>query len=103
MAGLAPFDEARYGQEAAAFERAVGKVEATVKGGKKYLVGGELTLADLEVASLLFFAGGFLWDAEARRAAPATVEYVRGIAATPEFARVFGEFKPVETRVKGGA
>ncbi|ROW01430.1 hypothetical protein VPNG_07607 [Cytospora leucostoma] len=100
---LAPFDEGRFGQEAAAFERAVGKVEAAVKGGKKYLVGEELTLADLEVASLLFFAGGFLWDAEARKAAPATVEYVKGIAATPEFAKVFGEFKPVETRVRGGA
>ncbi|KAJ0114296.1 hypothetical protein N8I77_003312 [Diaporthe amygdali] len=103
MLKFQPFDETRYNFSASAFERSLQKVEAAVKGGKKYLVGEQLTLADLEVVASLFFASGFLLDAEMRKTAPATIEYLKGIAATPEFAKVFGEYKPVETRVKGGA
>lgn len=103
MAKLVPFDGSRYGFSASAFERALQKVEAAAKGGKKYLVGEQLTLADLTVASALFWATGFLLDAEMRKTAPATIEYLKGIAATPEFAKVFGEYKPCETRVKGAA
>ncbi|KAI3397114.1 hypothetical protein diail_11175 [Diaporthe ilicicola] len=100
---LMPVDEPRYNFSASAFERALSKVEASVKGGKKYLVGEQLTLADLMVAGALFFASGFLLDAEMRKTAPATIEYVKGIAAIPEFAKVFGEYKPVESRMKGSA
>lgn len=103
MIKLVPFEGARYEFSASAFERALQKVEATVKGTKKYLVGEQLTLADLTVAAALFWASGFLLDAEMRKTAPATIEYLKGIAATPEFAKVFGEYKPCETRVKGGA
>lgn len=103
MLKYVPFDEARYSFSAGAFERALQKVEAAVKGGKKYLVGEQLTLADLMVSAALFFASGFLLDAEMRKTAPGTIEYLKGIAATPEFAKVFGEYKPCETRVKGGA
>lgn len=104
MLKFVPFDAARYDFSAAAFARAVSRVEAAVKDGRQYLVGDKLTLADLEVAAALFYAGGFLMDAEMRQAAPATVEWLKGIiAATPEFAKVFGEYKPCETRVKGGA
>lgn len=103
MIGFVPFDAARYDISAAAFTRALGRVETAVKGGNKYLVGDQLTLADLEVAAALFYAGGFLMDAEMRKAVPGAVEYVKGIAATPEFAKVFGEYKPCETRVKGGS
>lgn len=100
MLKYVPFDEARYNFSASAFERALQKVEAEVKGGKKYLVGEQLTLADLMVSAALFFASGFLLDAEMRKTAPATIEYLKGIAATPEFAKVFGEYKPCESRVK---
>lgn len=103
MFKLVPFDGSRYDFSASAFERALQKVEAAAKGGKKYLVGEQLTLADLTVAAALFWAAGFLLDAEMRKTAPATIEYLKGIAATPEFAKVFGEYKPCETRVKGGA
>lgn len=100
MLKYVPHDEARYSFSASAFERALQKVEAEVKGGKKYLVGEQLTLADLMVSAALFFASGFLLDAEMRKTAPATIEYAKGIAATPEFAKVFGEYKPCESRVK---
>ncbi|KAF3769155.1 glutathione S-transferase [Cryphonectria parasitica EP155] len=98
---FAPYDEAQHGKSAAAFERALGKVETAVKGGKKFLVGDQLTLADLMVSAALFFSSGFLLDAEMRKNAPATVEYLKGIASTPEFAKAFGKFKPCEVRYKG--
>lgn len=103
MIKLQPFDEARYNFSASAFERALTKVEAAVKDGRKYLVGEQLTLADLMVAAALFNTSGFLLDAEMRKTAPATIEYLKGIAAIPEFAKVFGEYKPCENRVRGGA
>lgn len=86
---------------AAGFRRALGKVEATVRDGRKYLVGDELTLADLMVAALLFHTSGFLLDAEERKEAPASVEWLKGIAAIPEFAKHFGEYKPCEKRFTG--
>ncbi|KAG8159359.1 hypothetical protein KVR01_011020 [Diaporthe batatas] len=103
MIKLVPFDGSRYDFSASAFERALQKVEAAAKSGKKYLVGEQLTLADLTVSAALFWASGFLLDAQMRKAAPATVEYLKGIATTPEFAKVFGEYKPCETRIKGAA
>lgn len=99
--GFRPYDAAAHGAAAAGFQRALGKLEATVSDGRRYLVGGELTLADLMVAALLFHASGFLLDAEMRAAAPKSVEWLKGIAATPEFAKRFGEYKPCEKRVAG--
>ncbi|ROW00367.1 hypothetical protein VMCG_07244 [Cytospora schulzeri] len=98
-----PYNEGQFNASAAAFERALGKIEHTVKGGKKYLVGEQLTLADLEVAAALSFASSFLLDAEMRAKVPGTVEYLKGILALPEVAKVFGEYKPCETRLKGNA
>lgn len=100
MFGLIPYDEASQGVSAERFERALGKVEATVKSGKKYLVGEELTLADLMVVSALYMAGGPIFDAEMRAKVPATIEYVKGISSIPEFAKFFGEFKPCEKRFR---
>lgn len=76
MLKFIPFDAARYDFSAAAFARAVSKVETAVKGGKKFLVGEQLTLADLEVAAVLFYASGFLLDAEMRKEAPGAIEYL---------------------------
>lgn len=95
------FDAASYDTAASLFERALTKVEAAVKGGKKYLVGDQLTLADLEVAPFLQFTSDFLFDAEMGAKFPATVEYVKGIAAVPEVAKFFGEFKLIEKRIRG--
>lgn len=100
MYKLIPYNEAQQASSAERFERALGKIEAAVKAGKKYLVGEELTLADLMVVSALYMAGGPIFDAEMRAKVPATVEYVKSISSIPEFAKAFGEFKPCETRVK---
>lgn len=101
--GMRPYDAAAYDFEASQFERALGKVEAAVQGGKKYLVGDELTLADLEVALYIHATAAYLFDAELAAKVPATVAYVKGIVAIPEVAKFFGEFKPVEKRKRGGA
>lgn len=94
-----PYDAAQQTAAADRFERALGKIEATVKGGKKFLIGEALTLADLMVVSALYSAVSFLFDAEMGAKLPATVEYVKGIAATAEVAKVFGEWKLGEKRV----
>lgn len=98
---IIPYVEETHATAAERFQRALGKVEAAVQGGKKYLVGEQLTLADIMIASTLFFMSNFLLDAEMRKTAPSTIEWVKGIAATPEFAKHFGEYKPCETRLKG--
>ncbi|PSR88917.1 hypothetical protein BD289DRAFT_366584 [Coniella lustricola] len=86
---------------ALAFQRALGKIEATVKDGRKYILGGnELTLADVTVASILHFTSSFLLDAEMRKVVPATMEYLKGIETVPEFAQAFGELKTCEVRAK---
>ncbi|POS76913.1 hypothetical protein DHEL01_v204689 [Diaporthe helianthi] len=103
MAKIVPFNSSQYDSSASAFERALQRVEVATKGGKKYLVGEQLTLADLTVTAALFWASGFLLDAQMAEAAPATIGYVKTIAATPEFSKVFGEYKTCEARVKGGA
>lgn len=83
------------------FQRALGKVEATLKDGRKHLVGDQLTLADIMVASMLFFTSSFLLDADMRKTAPASMEWLKSIVAIPEFAKYFGEYKPCETRNTG--
>lgn len=98
---IRPYDEAVHGFHASQFERALGKVEAAVQGGKKFLVGEELTLADLEVASVLHASSAFLFDVEMTKKAPATTEWLKGVLAVPEVAKYFSEFKPVEKRITG--
>ncbi|KAJ4396371.1 hypothetical protein N0V93_000590 [Gnomoniopsis smithogilvyi] len=100
MYKLIPYDEASQAVSAERFERALTKIEGTVKDGKKFLVGEELTLADLMVVSALYMAGGPIFDAEMRAKVPATLEYVKGISSIPQFAKVFGDFKPCEKRFK---
>lgn len=95
-----PYDQARVDQCAAALERALKRIDAAVAGGKAYLEGDELTLADIMVAGALFMPLGFFIDAEMRKTAPNAIKYLENLAAQPEFKKVFGELKQCETRVK---
>lgn len=97
--GAVPYDAARQEHAAQFFERALGKIEAAAKGGKKFLVGEELSLADLMVVSSLYMAGKALFDDEMRAKVPATVAYIKGIVAGKEFAEAFGEWAPCAKRV----
>lgn len=96
---LIPFDEARYEKCAADTLRALKCLEAALQGGKKYLVGDSLTLADIMVSGTLFAATKFLVDAEMRKEAPNVVAWLQGLAALPEF-EPLGELVLCETRTK---
>lgn len=97
--GMVPFNAETHGPAAERFQRALGKIEATVADGRKFLVGDELTLADILVASHLFTISLFLLDADMRKAVPKTIEWLKGIAVIPEVAKYYGEYKPVEKRI----
>lgn len=95
-----PYDEARMTQCATSIERALQRIDIAVQGGKQYLEGDELTLADIMVAGALFMPMSFFVDAEMRKAAPNATKYLENLAAQPEFQKVFGELKQCETRAK---
>ncbi|KAI0841166.1 glutathione S-transferase [Hypoxylon sp. FL0890] len=96
---MAPFDEQKYNASAANLERALKRIEVALQGGKKYLVGDNVTLADIMVAGTLFFGGKFLIDAEMRKDIPNVVAWLKGLAALPEF-KALGDLTLCETRVK---
>lgn len=95
-----PFDEARYDQCAANFERALKRLDVALQGGKKFLVGDQLTFADVMVLGPLSLATKVLVDAEMRKAAPNVEGYLRGLLEIPELKKAFGELVLIETRVK---
>ncbi|RSL78220.1 hypothetical protein CEP51_008398 [Fusarium floridanum] len=95
-----PHEEGTYGMMIGGFEKGVQRLEAALAGGKQYLVGEQVTLADIMVFSALSFALGFLFDEEMRSKAPETVRYLKALLEQPAFKKVFGELKMVETRVK---
>lgn len=96
-----PFNEALYNTCLANVERACKRIETALAGGKKYLVGDELTLADIMVGGVLFPSFKFFVDAEIRKDLPNTVAWFQNLAETKEFKDVFGPLEMCETRTKG--
>lgn len=92
-------DAKRFNDSMAAFDRNVKYLEGALKGGKKYLVGDKMTLADIMVTS--FFWYGFKWliGAELRKELPNLVAYIQSYAALPEFKKYYGELEMCEDRV----
>lgn len=101
LAKFIPYDEARYNQAASALERALKRVEIALEGGKKFLVGDQLTFADVVVLGPLQCGSKFLVDTEMRKAAPSLEGYLRGLLEVPELKKQFGELEVVETRLRG--
>ncbi|RYP33845.1 hypothetical protein DL767_004575 [Monosporascus sp. MG133] len=97
---LEPYDESRYNTCLANAERACKAIETVLAGGKKHLVGDELTLADIMVAGILFWAFKFFVDAELRKGLPNTVAWIQNVTGTKEFKDVFGPLEMCETRTK---
>jgi elongation factor 1-gamma len=75
-------------------------LETALKGGKKYLVGDNLTMADIMVTSLMYHGFKYLIDAEFRKELPNVVAYAQAFAALPEHKKYYGELEMCETRVK---
>jgi elongation factor 1-gamma len=95
-----PYDEARYNQHIGMFERAAGRVEAEVKGGKKFLVGEKLTLADIMVVGVLQAAAKFIMDKEMLSKFPGVEAYLKETMELPEIKGAFGSLELMEKRAK---
>ncbi|KAJ2999207.1 hypothetical protein NUW58_g62 [Xylaria curta] len=92
-------DEKRFNDHIAGFERDARYLEKSLEGGKKHLVGDKLTLADIVVTSLLYFAFKHLIGAELRKELPNLVAYTKAFADLPEHKKRFGELEFCETRI----
>ncbi|KAL2125885.1 hypothetical protein VTI74DRAFT_2362 [Chaetomium olivicolor] len=100
VAKMIPYDEGRYAQCVSAFERALKRVEVALQGGRKFLVGEQLTLADVMVFGVLQLASKFVMDAEMRKEVPNVEAYLKGLMEVPEVKGAFGDLQLCETRVK---
>ncbi|KAK4120529.1 glutathione S-transferase [Parathielavia appendiculata] len=99
---LVPYDEARYAYHVGGFERAVKRLEVAVQGGRrKFLVGEQLTLADIMVAGVLQMASRLVLDKEMREQVPGVEAYLKGIMELPEMKPAFPPLELCEVRVKG--
>ncbi|KAI0906977.1 glutathione S-transferase [Ustulina deusta] len=94
-----PLNEQAFDTHFAGMERDVKCLETALQGGKKFLVGDELTMADLMVSSLLYLSYKHLVDAEMRKDLPNLTAYIQAFAAVPEHKKHFGELEMCETRV----
>ncbi|RYO88919.1 hypothetical protein DL766_009406 [Monosporascus sp. MC13-8B] len=97
---MVPYDEGRYDTCMGSTERACKRIETALAGGKKHLVGDELTLADIMVGGVLFSAFKFFIDAEMRKDLPNTVAWMQNLAEMKEFKDFFGTLEMCETRAK---
>ncbi|KAL2147976.1 hypothetical protein VTI28DRAFT_32 [Corynascus sepedonium] len=100
LAKMIPYDEARYNQHVSAVERALKRIEHELKDGRKFLVGGQLTLADIMIASTLQLATRFVADKDMRKEVPAVETYLKEIMEIPELKQAFGDLQLCETRTK---
>ncbi|KAI0598222.1 glutathione S-transferase [Biscogniauxia sp. FL1348] len=94
-----PADQARFDASIASLERALQRVEKALEGGKKFLVGDKITMADAMVAGSLYVPFKFLVDAEMRKGLPNLVAYAQGIAAMEAAKKVYGDLVMCDTKV----
>ncbi|KAK0616546.1 hypothetical protein B0T14DRAFT_482848 [Immersiella caudata] len=102
---VTPFHQHRYDWCVGYLEKGLGRLEMALKGdgdgkARRFLVGEEVTLADVMVGGALIRAGNFLMDREMRKGAPSVEGYLRGLLEIPEMGEAFGELALVEERVK---
>ena len=102
---MTPFHQHRYDWCVGYLETALGRLHLALtadgKGkAKKFLVGDEVTLADVMVGGALIRAGNFLMDREMLKGAPSIEGYLRGLLEIPEVGAAFGPLVLVEERVK---
>ncbi|KAK4141018.1 glutathione S-transferase [Dichotomopilus funicola] len=100
VAKMWEYDEKQYETHLAAVERATKRIATELKDGRKFLVGGKLTLADIMVVGVLQWATKFFVDEAMRKELPGVEEYVRGILEVPELKAAFGGLELCQTRVK---
>ncbi|KAH9903942.1 glutathione S-transferase [Xylariomycetidae sp. FL2044] len=94
-----PADQARFDTSIAAIERAARRVEVGLEGGKKFLVGDQLTVADIMIFGVMSLLTKLVLDAETRKTLPNLTAYMQRIAEMPEFKKHFGALELCEKRV----
>jgi elongation factor 1-gamma len=95
-----PYNEARFNQHMAALARATGRVAAELKDGRQFLVGDQLTLADIMVVGVLQLAAKSFMDKEMRKDLPNVEAYVKRVMEVDEMKGAFGDLQLCETRIK---
>ncbi|KAI0900040.1 glutathione S-transferase [Annulohypoxylon nitens] len=95
---MLPYNEQLYNTCVSRAERALKRVNVALE-GKKYLVGDQVTLADILVSSVIFFAAKFLIDDAMRKDIPKVVSWLQHLSTLPEF-KPLGELAALETRAK---
>ncbi|KAI9830144.1 MAG: hypothetical protein M1819_005821 [Sarea resinae] len=97
--GMGPYDAAVESRALAALERALGCLEAHLKVGRTWLATSEkLSLADLSLASSLYWAFMQVIDQAMREKYPRAVEWYRRTVGSQGVKDVFGEPIFVEQR-----
>lgn len=99
---VTPFNQHRYDWCVGYLEKALGRLEMALTAdgkAKKFLVGEEVTLADVMVGGALIRAGNFLMDREMLKGAPSIEGYLKGLLEIPEVGEAFGPLVLVEERV----
>ncbi|KAK5628342.1 hypothetical protein RRF57_004057 [Xylaria bambusicola] len=94
-----PMNEAAFDRHVENLEKDVKALEKALEGGKKYLVGDEVTMADLMVVSFMYYITKYFADAEMRKTAPNLMAYFESFAAVPEYKKYFGEAEYCEKRL----
>ncbi|KAI0406096.1 glutathione S-transferase [Xylaria palmicola] len=92
-------DEKRFNDCITGLERDLKYLEVVLKGGKKHLVGNQVTLADLMVSSILFSGFKHVIDAEMRKDLPNVVAYAKNFFDVPAHKKHFGELAFCTKRV----
>jgi len=101
---MIPFDENRYNSSLSGLERAAKRVEAELErkeGNKKFLVGEELSLADIMVAGALYVAAKFYMDEEMRGQSLQRVKaWLEGLWEIAEIKEAFGPLEFCDKRMR---
>ncbi|KAI0525954.1 glutathione S-transferase [Xylaria bambusicola] len=88
---LYPMNEVAFDRHVESLQKDVKALEKALEGGKKYLVGDEVTMADFMVLSWVYYVMKYFGDAEMRQANPNLVAYFESYAAVPEYNKYFGK------------
>jgi len=98
-----PYNQQMYDFCLSQAERALSAADKAVAGDKKFLVGDQLTAADVSLASCLAFFMAWFVDAEIRDKVPALMAYVDGILKLPEVAKYIPKVDKIEKRKRPAA
>ncbi|KAI5925351.1 glutathione S-transferase [Camillea tinctor] len=94
-----PADQARFDSCITNLERALKAVDTALAGGKKFLVGDKVTLADIMIAGSLYLPFKLFVDPEMRKGLPNLVSYVQSFSEDVTTKKVYGDLVLCDTRV----